>query len=131
MVTGGQRHGAEASSSRAGPPSSGGERVDEPPLHFADAQEEQQLWEELRDHGASPNRALNEARFPGKMLLLFSLISLFPCLFLVARRLLVSVCWRKELEHRARDKYGALDQMSAELRQLGSSVTPLTPSRRP
>jgi chromosome segregation ATPase len=31
---------------------------------------------------------------------------------------LVSVCWRQELEHRARDKYGALDQMSAELRQL-------------
>jgi hypothetical protein len=28
---------------------------------FADAQEEQQLWEELRDHGASLNRALNEA----------------------------------------------------------------------
>jgi hypothetical protein len=31
---------------------------------------------------------------------------------------LVSVCWRQELEHRARDKYGALDQMSAELHQL-------------
>jgi hypothetical protein len=31
-----------------------------PPL-FADAQEEQQLWEELRDHDASLNRALNEA----------------------------------------------------------------------
>jgi chromosome segregation ATPase len=31
---------------------------------------------------------------------------------------LVSVCWRQELEHRARDKYSALDQMSAELRQL-------------
>jgi hypothetical protein len=29
--------------------------------HFADAQEEQQLWEELRDHGASCNRVLNEA----------------------------------------------------------------------
>jgi hypothetical protein len=29
--------------------------------HFADAQEEQQLWEEVRDHGASLNRALNEA----------------------------------------------------------------------
>jgi regulator of replication initiation timing len=26
--------------------------------------------------------------------------------------------WRQELEHRARDKYGAFDQMSAELRQL-------------
>jgi chromosome segregation ATPase len=31
---------------------------------------------------------------------------------------LVSVCWRQELEHRTRDKYDALDQMSAELRQL-------------
>jgi hypothetical protein len=28
---------------------------------FADAQEEHQLWEEVRDHGASLNRALNEA----------------------------------------------------------------------
>jgi chromosome segregation ATPase len=36
----------------------------------------------------------------------------------VARRLLVLVCWRQELEHRARDKYGAFDQMSAELRQV-------------
>jgi chromosome segregation ATPase len=31
---------------------------------------------------------------------------------------LVSVCWRQELEHRARDRYDTLDQMSAELRQL-------------
>jgi regulator of replication initiation timing len=28
------------------------------------------------------------------------------------------VCWRQELEHRARDKYDAFDQMSVELRQL-------------
>jgi hypothetical protein len=28
------------------------------------------------------------------------------------------VCWRQELEHRAHDKYGAFDRMSAELRQL-------------
>jgi chromosome segregation ATPase len=39
-------------------------------------------------------------------------------LFLTARCLLVLVCWRQELEHRARDKYAAFDQMSAELRQL-------------
>jgi hypothetical protein len=39
-------------------------------------------------------------------------------LILVARRSLASVCWWQELEHRARDKYGAFDQMSAELRQL-------------
>jgi chromosome segregation ATPase len=52
------------------------------------------------------------------MLLLFSLILSFPCLLLAARHLLVSVCWRQELEHRARDKYGTLDQMNAELCQL-------------
>jgi predicted nucleic acid-binding Zn-ribbon protein len=28
------------------------------------------------------------------------------------------ICWWQELEHRARNKYGAFDQMSAELRQL-------------
>jgi chromosome segregation ATPase len=31
---------------------------------------------------------------------------------------LVLVCWRQELEHCARDKYGAFDRMSAKLRQL-------------
>jgi chromosome segregation ATPase len=36
----------------------------------------------------------------------------------VARRLSVFVCWWQKLELRARDRYGALDQMSAELRQL-------------
>jgi hypothetical protein len=35
----------------------------------------------------------------------------------VSRRLSVFVCWRQELELRARDRYGALDQMSAELRE--------------
>jgi hypothetical protein len=127
MVAGGPGHGAEASSSRAGPPASGEERVDEPASHFADAQEEQQLWEEVRDHGASLNRALNEALrihggpawrvFQVKCCCLFPLILSFPCALLAARHLLVSVCWRQELEHRARDKYDALDQMSAELRQ--------------
>jgi hypothetical protein len=29
--------------------------------HFADAQAEQELWVELRDHDTSLNRALNEA----------------------------------------------------------------------
>jgi hypothetical protein len=58
MVTGGRRHGAEASSSRTGPPPRA--RSASTPPHFADAQEEQQLWEELRDHGASLNRVLNE-----------------------------------------------------------------------
>jgi chromosome segregation ATPase len=48
----------------------------------------------------------------------FFLVLSYSCSFLVARRLLVSVCWRQELEHRARDRYVALAQMSAELRQL-------------
>jgi chromosome segregation ATPase len=82
----------------------------------------------LCDHGAALNRALNEALqihggpawrvFQVRRCCLFSSILSFSCLFLAARCLLVSVCWRQELEHPARDKYGAFDQMSAELRQL-------------
>jgi hypothetical protein len=62
--------GVGASSSRAALPASGGpaaspererERVSASPAHFTEAQAEQELWEELRDHGASLNRALNEA----------------------------------------------------------------------
>jgi hypothetical protein len=61
MVAGGRRHGAEASSSRVGPlPHARSASTRRPPPHFADAQEEDQLWEELRDHGASLNRVLNE-----------------------------------------------------------------------
>jgi chromosome segregation ATPase len=48
----------------------------------------------------------------------FFLVLSSSCSFLVARRILVSVCWRQELEHRARDTCGALAQMSTELRQL-------------
>jgi hypothetical protein len=70
MVAGRLRYGAEASSSRAGFPASGGlaaspergrERVDAAPPHFSDTQVEHELWEELRDHDASLNRVLNEA----------------------------------------------------------------------
>jgi hypothetical protein len=60
MVARGQGHDGEDSSSRAGRSAPGEGRVDEPPA-FVDAQEEQQLWGELRDHGAALNRALNEA----------------------------------------------------------------------
>jgi hypothetical protein len=60
MVARGQGHGAEASSSRTGRSAPGAGRLDGPPA-FADAQEEQELWGELRDHGAALNRALNEA----------------------------------------------------------------------
>jgi hypothetical protein len=37
------------------------EHADAQPTHFIEAQAEQGLWQELRDHGASLNRALNEA----------------------------------------------------------------------
>jgi hypothetical protein len=102
-------------------------RVDGPSA-FADAQEEQELWGELRDHGAALNRALNEAMrihggpawrvFQVRRRRVLYLISSSSRSILAARRSLVSVCWRQELEHRARDKYGAFDQMSVELRQL-------------
>jgi hypothetical protein len=36
------------------------EHADAPPAHFIEAQTKQGLWQELRDHGASLNRALNE-----------------------------------------------------------------------
>jgi hypothetical protein len=127
MVAGGRGHGAEASSSRAGRSAPGEGHVSDPPA-FADAQEEQELWGELRDHGAALNRALNEALrihggpawrvFQVRRRRLFSLIFSSSRSILAARRSHVSICWRKELEHRARDKYGAFDQMSAELRQL-------------
>jgi hypothetical protein len=63
-------YGAEASSSRAALPALGGttarleqerERFNAPPAHFGEAQAKQALWQEFRDHGASLNRALNEA----------------------------------------------------------------------
>jgi hypothetical protein len=53
--------GAEASDGIAARPERERERVVAPPAHFADAQAEQALWQEFRDHGASLNRALNEA----------------------------------------------------------------------
>jgi hypothetical protein len=60
MVAGGRGHGAEASSSRAGRSAPVEGRVGDPPT-FADAQGEQELWGELRNHGALLDRALNEA----------------------------------------------------------------------
>jgi hypothetical protein len=56
--------GVGPSSPRAGPSArleQGQEGADAPPAHYIDAQAEQGLWEEVRDHGASLNRALNEA----------------------------------------------------------------------
>jgi hypothetical protein len=63
-VLGRPTDGAGASLSRAGPlarPEQEQEHANAPPAHFVDAQAEQGLWQELRDHGASLNRALNEA----------------------------------------------------------------------
>jgi hypothetical protein len=127
MVAGGRGRGTEASSSRAGRSFPGEGRVDGP-SSFADAQEEQELWGELCDHGAALNRALNEALrihggpawrvFQVRRRRVLSLISSSSRPILAARRSLVSVCWRQELEHHARDKYGTFDQMSAELCQL-------------
>jgi hypothetical protein len=127
MVAGGRGYGVEASSSRVGRSAPGEGHVSDPPA-FADAQEEQELWGELRDHGAALNRALNEALrihgspawrvFQVRRCCQLSLISSSSRLILATRRSLVLVCWRQELEHRARDKYGAFDQMSAELRRL-------------
>jgi hypothetical protein len=60
MVAGGRGHGVEASSSRAGR-SAQVEGVAGDPPAFADAQGEQELWGELRNHGTTLDRALNEA----------------------------------------------------------------------
>jgi chromosome segregation ATPase len=127
MVAGGRGHGAEASSSRAGRSAPGEGRVGNPPA-FADAQEEQELWGELRDHGAALNRALREALRihggPAWRVFQVRRRRLFFCDFFVFTldpcgvSLTGSICWRQELEHRARDKYGVFDQMSAELCRL-------------
>jgi hypothetical protein len=60
MVAGDRGHGAEASSSRAGYPAQVEGAIDDPPA-FADARGEQELWGELRSHGATLDRVLNEA----------------------------------------------------------------------
>jgi hypothetical protein len=60
MVAGGRGHGAEASSSRAGH-SAQVEGITGDPPAFADAQAEQELCGELRSHGATLDRVLNEA----------------------------------------------------------------------
>jgi hypothetical protein len=63
-------NGVEASSSRAALPASDAAVVRPEqkrghasalPTHFDEAQAEQALWQEFRDHGASLNNALNEA----------------------------------------------------------------------
>jgi hypothetical protein len=100
---------------------------DDPPA-FADAQAEQELWGELRSHGATLNRALNEALrvhggpawhvFQVGHRCSFSPSSRFPRVVSVSGCLRVLTCGRQELERRARDKYGAFDRVNAELHQV-------------
>jgi hypothetical protein len=63
-------HDAEASTSHAAPPApdvtvthpeQGLRRADAPPAHFNEAQAEQALWQEFRDHGISINNMFTEA----------------------------------------------------------------------
>jgi hypothetical protein len=60
MVAGDRGHGTEASSSRVGRPAQVEGAAGDPPA-FADALGEQELWGELGSHGATLDRALNEA----------------------------------------------------------------------
>jgi hypothetical protein len=127
--------GAVASSSHDALPSSGSpavrpeqeqERAGVPPAHFVEAQAEQGLWQEPRDHGASLNRALNEAlrihSGPAWRIFQVSWISLTlavppPALFRVrafpdsfSSRL---ARWRQERQ--ARERYDALYRLDADL----------------
>jgi hypothetical protein len=70
VMSGRPTHGAGTSSSRAALPASGStetrleqgqEHTSAPPAHLDDTEEDQALWQELRDHGSSLNRALNDA----------------------------------------------------------------------
>jgi hypothetical protein len=64
VMSGRPTHGVVASSSRAALRTTmcqEQERVSTPPAHFSEAQAEQALWQEFRDHDSSLNRALNEA----------------------------------------------------------------------
>jgi hypothetical protein len=136
-VLGGPADGAGASSSRAALPASGGpaahpeqerEHANTPPAHFIEAQAEQELWQELRDHGTLLKRALNEALrihsgpawrlfqvsgfslgFVVSSLAFFRVRAFSDPVFLpLARR-------RQDLERRARERYDALGHLDADL----------------
>jgi hypothetical protein len=126
---GGPTDGAGASSSHAGPAArQEQENVGVPPAHFVEAQAEQGLWQELHDHDASLNRALNEAlrihSGPAWRVFQVSRVSLSsaippPALFHIRAfpdaRSSRLACWRQELERRARERYDALDRLDADL----------------
>jgi hypothetical protein len=127
---GGPADGAEASSSHVRPaarPEQERECAGAPPAHFVKAQAEQGLWQEIHDHGASLNRALNEAlrihSGPAWRVFQVSWISSDfaapPALFRVCA--FPDSCssrlarWRQDLERRARERYDALDHLDADL----------------
>jgi hypothetical protein len=104
VMSGRPADGAEASSLRTVLPASDSttacseqerEHAVTLPPHFADAQAEQELWQEFRDHGASLNRALNEAlrieKGPAWRVFLLRgcplSVVIFPLLFLPCPRL--------------------------------------------
>jgi hypothetical protein len=121
--------GAGASSSRAElAECQERENVGAPPADFVDAQAEQGLWQELRDHGASLNRALNEELriHSGPAWRVFQ-VSWVSSSFAVPPPALSCVrafpdarfsrlaCWRQELERRAQERYNTLDRLDADL----------------
>jgi hypothetical protein len=129
--------GAGASSPRATLPASGGpaahpeqerEHACAPQPHFVEAQAKQELWQELRDHGASLNRALNEALriHNGPTWRVFQVSGLSSD-FVVSSRAFFRVRAfpdpfssrlahrQQDLERRARERYDALDRLDADL----------------
>jgi hypothetical protein len=96
------------------------------------------LWQELRDHGASLNRALNEAlRIHSSLAWRVFQVSWIssnltvspPALFRV-RALPDSFsyrlsCWLQDLERRAQERYDALDRLDADLRWYGGKYEAL------
>jgi hypothetical protein len=105
-------HGAEASSSRAVQPIPGvtitrpeqeRERANTPPGYFKDAQAEQALWQEFRDHSTSLNNTLNEvlrihaslAWWVFQVRLLIVEFKVFPCRFRI--RMFSDLCFLPHL----------------------------------
>jgi hypothetical protein len=124
--------GAGPSSPCGGPAArleQGQDEADAPPAHFIHAQAEQGLWEELRDHDTSLNRALNEAlqihSGPAWRAFQVSLVSWGFAIPSPVFSLFVSfltpvlsrsACWWQELERWARDRYAVLDRLDADYR---------------
>jgi hypothetical protein len=153
VMPGRPAHDAEASSSRAALPASGGpatrleqerERVDAPPAHFASAQAEQALWQEFRDHGASLNRALNETlRIHGGPAWRIFQVSDFPPGFVVVP--FISSAWvlslapvfsrlarqRQDLERGPGRGTTLSTAWTPSSTGTGGNTTPSTPSSRP